>query len=211
MGAPAEGTPVQTKPARSRGKPLIVLALVVLAAGTFIGVARVTGHQDPTAAQITHWKSVAEEAQQRSQEYQSQLQDLKAEITAAVGNLEHPHFTTWNGCGAGHDGGCPLKPGFRYVSGIPDTFTFHVGFRSTVPVTAWIMTTHDYACWATRSCAWRYIGPTKPTTHLKEADFHLAEGCAGYVFVLFSDRVGTIYPEVAITRNPAAHATGACR
>lgn len=117
----------------------------------------------------------------------------------------------WNACDGGKTG-CPLTPGRYYVGGVPDTFTYYVSFRATVPVTVWIMTTRSFVCWETRQCAWQEgaVG-WEPTTLLRNGIFEDAEGCAGYLAVFLSDRPGTLYPNVEIERNPAPRPTGACR
>jgi hypothetical protein len=41
-------------------------------------------------------------------------------------------------------------------------------------------------------------------------DFHLAEGCAGYMAVWTSSTSITVNPDVSVTYNPAPTFTGAC-
>ncbi len=143
--------------------------------------------------------------------YFGQLQDLQAKVTASVGDLSNPRFVLWNSCGTGGPAtGCALKPGFEFIGGVPDTFTYFVNFRSTVPVTVWIMSASNFICWETHNCAWAAVG-WQNRTNLQNGVFHEAEGCAGYFAVFFSAQAGTLYPDVRITRKPAAHSTGACR
>jgi hypothetical protein len=134
---------------------------------------------------------------------------LRADIDSAVGSLEHPHFVLWNACEAGPVEGCELVPGHYYVGGVPDTFTYHVYFHATVPVTVWIMDTENYVCWTTGSCDYRWWG-WEDRTELSDGIFHEAEGCADYLAVWFSNDYGTLYPNVQVTRNPATHLTGTC-
>jgi hypothetical protein len=137
------------------------------------------------------------------------LDDLQKRVANSVGSLDNPHFVLWNSCSALAPG-CQLAPGHEYVGGVPDTFTYNVSFRSTVPVTVWIMTTSNFVCWETGTCPWHAWGREKRTS-LNGGEFHEAEGCAGYLAVFFSEQSGTLYPNVSIDRHPAAHATGACR
>jgi hypothetical protein len=202
------------KPARHRRwrKVLITLGAVIVlsgatAAGAFFGVKHEDNHWKPIYHQAVteeaHWKS-------SSQQFHLELQDLQGKVSAAVGNLDSPHFTLWNSCSAaGSSAGCPLTPGYEYVGGVPDTFTYSVSFASTVPVTVWIMSTSNFVCWETHYCAWRGVG-WQDQTNLLDGVFHDAEGCAGYIAVFFSKQAGTLYPDVSITRNPAAQPTGTC-
>jgi hypothetical protein len=148
--------------------------------------------------------------QKSSRMYERRLENLRAKVKSFVGGLRYPHFTLWKSCSGRPGEGCPLTPGREYVAGVPDTFTYYVNFRSTVPVTVWIMDVHNFVCWETRYCAWRGVG-WQNRTSLENGTFHDAEGCAGYFAVFVSDREGTLYPDVQVTRNPAAHPTGACR
>ncbi len=138
------------------------------------------------------------------------IQRLQDQIEETVGSLDNPRFPLWNSCGAGPEQGCPLTPGREYVGGVPDTFTYHLKFRATVPVTVRIMSTDDYVCWKTGLCSWRAV-TWKDRTEVSDGVFHQAEGCAGYLAIFSSDRQGTLYPDVAIERNPAPRPTGACR
>jgi hypothetical protein len=50
-----------------------------------------------------------------------------------------------------------------------------------------------------------WLGVTSVST-----DFHLSEGCAGYMVVITAPRPVTVIPNVSVTYNPALHATGTC-
>ncbi len=213
-------TAPRRKPGRfgSRGKLTVVSVALALAASTSVGALLGARHEanhwkpmyNNAVAAVRHWKTDSHEWQQRSDQYHGQLQDLQTKITSSVGNLDNPHFVLWNSCGAGGpSAGCLLTPGYEYVSGVPDTFTYNVSFRSTVPVTVRIMTTHDYVCWKTGYCAAHWVW-WQDLTNLHNGVFHDAEGCAGYVAVFSSKLPGTLYPDVSITRNPAPDPTGAC-
>jgi hypothetical protein len=160
-------------------------------------------------AEADKWHESSDQYRQSSEDYHGQLGDLQSEVTSSVGNLDNPQFDLWNSCGGGLSAGCPLLPGHEYVGGVPDTFTYRVAFRATVPVTVRIMSTQDFVCWETKACAYHYVG-WDPTTSVSGAVFHDAEGCAGYIAVFYSTEAGTLYPDISITRNPASVPTGAC-
>jgi hypothetical protein len=159
------------------------------------------------------WRALNRTLKARSRDYQSRLVNLRAEVKASVGNLRHPSFGLWTGCGDSGlpDAGCPLLPGSAFVGGLPDTFDYFVSFRSTVPVTVWIMAVEDFVCWATATCDWHPVAEWKNRTELTNGVFHEAEGCAGYLGVWVSEQTGILYPDVRVVRNPASHPTGVCR
>jgi hypothetical protein len=143
------------------------------------------------------------------QKTDAELTALRAKIKRSIGNLDRPEFTLWNSCGTAPDAGCPLRSGQHYVGGIPDTFTYEVNFRATVPVATYIFSTSDYVCWETGRCAYTYVW-WDARTELTGAVFHDAEGCASYISVFVPQGNGTFYPKVRAIRNPAPHPTGVC-
>jgi hypothetical protein len=204
-----------------RRRPILVAAAVVAGmmaatgAGAFLGDRNADREWQPrykeAVTESAHWKSESKEWQRSSKHFRGELRSLRKQVVASVGDIDSPHFSLWNSCSAaGPDAGCPLTPGQEYVGGVPDTFTYHVSFRSTVPVTVWIMSTSNFICWETRQCPWRAWG-WEDRTNLEGGIFHDAEGCAGYIAVFFSEQAGTLYPDVSVTRHPAAQSTGACR
>ena len=210
--ASAEEPATGRKPERLnwRRKAIILAVMVGLMAsaavgGAFLGARREVNHWRPLYTQAMSQVALS---QTSSHEYQGQLEDLQGKITSSVGSLDNPHFVLWNSCGLDTAAGCPLTPGYEYVGGVPDTFTYDLSFRSTVPVTVRIMTTHDYVCWKSGYCAAHGVW-WQDLTSLHDV-FHDAEGCAGYLAVFTSKQAGTLYPDVSITRNPAPDATGAC-
>jgi hypothetical protein len=219
---PSVADPTRSNAARrsSRAsKALILCALVLVVAvavlgstlvGTQASLARERDTADSFLASSERWKSELEGAEQSSRQYDQQLQELQKRVKTSVGSLDHPRFKLWNSCGGGPGDGCSLVAGHEYVGGVPDTFTYDVRFRSTVPVTVWIMSTSNFVCWETRLCAWRAAVGWQNRTSLKGAIFHSAEGCAGYLAVFTSSRAGTLYPDVRVTRHPAPHPTGVC-
>jgi hypothetical protein len=191
----------------------VVLAAASLTAGVFVGIHHERGHWQPlyraAVRDATHWRSDSVRWQLRTKRYEDQLSSLQSDVSSTVGDLEAPHFVLWNSCGSqGPDAGCPLVPGKEYIGGVPDTFTYDLSFHSTVPVTVWILSSDAFVCRETGACpvnglVWR------DRTEL-DAVFHGAEGCAGYIAVWEASEAGTLYPNVAVTRNPAPDATGVC-
>ena len=207
---------------------LLLLTATAGVAGGYVGAREARDSSEAryrqAVAKTDEWKSEAgrwrqasedlrkssEGYQQQSQAYQTQLRELQDAVDAAVGDLDHPSFSLWNACDPSPPG-CPLTPGHEYVGGVPDTFTYHVNFRATVPVTVWIMDVNDFICWETRTCDWHAAAGWENRTSLKDAVFHDAEGCAGYMAVFYSEESGVFYPDIRVTRNPASESTGTCQ
>jgi hypothetical protein len=192
---------------------LVLAAVALLGAGVTSGIVYENDHWSPiyarASAEAAQSKQDAHDQQQVSMQLQGQLTELNRKVFDTVGDLNHPSFVLWNSCSsAGPDAGCPLRPGYEYVGGVPDTFTYNVRFRSTVPVTVEIYSTKNFVCWETRACGANGIGWQNQTE--LNGVFHDAEGCAGYIAVFVSKQPGTLYPNVSVTRNPAAQSTGAC-
>jgi hypothetical protein len=213
-----QGPTQSVTPGRHFNPLVIALAAAVLVAGSvtagvYLGIDHERSHWQPlyTSAvrDVARWKADAARWQTRSNRYQHQLSSLQSDVSSAVGNLDAPHFELWNSCGSGGpQAGCPLVPGREYIGGVPDTFTYDLSFHSTVPVTVWILSSDAFVCRETGACpvnglVWR------DRTDLSTV-FHDAEGCAGYFAVWESSQPGTLYPDVAVTRNPAPQATGVC-
>jgi hypothetical protein len=210
---------------RSKG-PAALVAILILALGIATGAILGARHEDQhwrplydhAMTEVAHWKSSSEEWKSSSEDWQqsrklihSKLLSLQQRVAKSVGDLTNPHFVLWNSCiASGPATGCRLTPGHEYIGGVPDTFTYYVSFRSTVPVTVKIMSTSNFVCWESGNCPAHWVEWAN-RTNLKGGVFHDAEGCAGYIAVFSSTQSGTLYPDVSITRNPAPSATGACR
>jgi len=195
----------------------VLAAFVLLAggltAGVFLGIHHERGHWQPlyrgAVRDAQRWRSNSVRWQLRSKRFEDQLSSLQSDVSSAVGDLDAPHFVLWNSCGAqGPDAGCPLAPGREYIGGVPDTFTYDLSFHSTVPVTVWILDSNAFVCRETGACAVDGLVWRDRTT--LDAVFHNAEGCAGYIAVFEASQAGTLYPNVAVTRNPAPEPTGVC-
>jgi hypothetical protein len=193
---------------------VFVLLLVsgAATAGAYLGIQRTRDHWRPlyrgAVRDVAQWKADSTRWQLKSQRYQGLFEDLQTEVSSSVGNLDSPHFILWNDCGDGPGAGCALTPGREWIGGVPDTFTYNLRFHSDVPVTVWIYTTQNFVCHETGQCPANGI-VYRDHTQLNVI-FHGAEGCAGYIAVWSSTQPGTLYPNVAVTRNPAPHPTGVC-
>ncbi|MDP9295790.1 MAG: hypothetical protein M3O88_03705 [Actinomycetota bacterium] len=224
MWAPAPPAPppppVEEPRTRARwGRRILVIfsGLLLVAgaatAGAFFGIHHERDRWQPlyarTADQVVRWKADSARWQQRSDKYQGLLKTLQTRVSTSVGDLASPHFVLWNSCtSAGPSAGCQLIPGHEYIGGVPDTFTYNLSFHADVPVTVWILSSQNFVCWETHTCAWHGIGWQSRTD--LDAVFHDAEGCAGYIAVFTSDQPGTLYPNVSVTRNAASQPTGVC-
>jgi len=210
--SPGKGTPWRN---RRRIALLVVAGVALVCAGVVGGVAYENRHWQPLYTRASNDLRVAQnegyDFQMRAAAVQDELGKLQQQIGDKVGNLDHPTFVLWNSCGSGGPAaGCSLTPGHEYVGGVPDTFTYEINFRSTVPVTTRILPAYQYACRYTNACAWGSGGKYwAPTTDLHVV-FHEGEGCAAYMAIFSTTQAGTFYPDIHITLNPASHPTGSC-
>ena len=102
--------------------------------------------------------------------------------------------------------------------GIPDTFTYHLHVSSTGPMSVSILTFDNYA--KAVGCMNAGVGSAYYCMNYSGAviawinksqidyDFHLAEGCAGYLAVFTSTSNITVKPNISVTYNPASKLTG---
>ncbi len=192
---------------------MVFAAVALLGLGAGGGVVYENAHWEPIYLKTSHdlgaAKQDATDFQRLALTEEGELDTLHKKIADEVGDIDHPAFILWNACGSGGPTvGCPLTPGREYVGGVPDTFTYYVNFRSTVPVTISIMSAENFVCFETRTCVSHYVGWTNQTE--LHSVFHDAEGCAGYFVVLRATRAGTLYPDIRVSHNPASHSTGAC-
>lgn len=150
---------------RSKG-PAAVVAIVIVALGRGTGAILGAHHEDQhwqplydhAMTEVAHWRSSSEKWQQSRKQIHSKLLSLQHRVAKSVGDLTNPHFVLWNSCVAsGPATGCPLTPGREYVGGVPDTFTYYVSFRSTVPVTLKIMSTANFVCWESGNCSAHWV------------------------------------------------------
>ncbi len=145
---------------------------------------------------------------------QTSLTASQAQAAGLESELMHPTLGTWN---VKQD----LSGGTDYLDGgIPDTFTYHLRATSNRPMSVSILTFQQFA--AALDCVHNGVANTNYCMHHSgrvvgwdnvtsiDYDFHLAEGCAGYLQVFTSAGPVTVTPDVSVTYNPAPAATGAC-
>lgn len=157
----------------------------------------------------------------RNESLQSQLTSTQTSLTASQAQaagleseLMHPTLGIWN-VKQNLSGGTDYLDG-----GIPDTFTYHLRATSNRPMSVSILTFQQFA--AALDCVHNGVANTNYCMHNSgrvvgwdnvtsiDYDFHLAEGCAGYLQVFTSAVPVTVTPDVSVTYNPAPAATGAC-
>jgi hypothetical protein len=126
------------------------------------------------------------------------------------------------------------------AGGLPDTFTYHFAYTSDVLVEYAFMTYSDYVKFATcntnlftmndrsvsklAGCLYDLGGPYAGNssgadgsfwgsgTHVS-INFYEAEGCAGWVEIMFPEKAGQVAhvtPNTSVTYNPSRAATGGC-
>jgi hypothetical protein len=145
---------------------------------------------------------------------QTSLAALQSSLTSLQAEVAHPHLGIWNVRQS-------LADNTEYLAaGVPDTFTYHLVLKSTGQVNVSIITLDQFA--AAIKCVENGVGPTNYCMHHSgavnswlgvtsvDSDFHLAEGCAGYVLVVTAPNKVTVTPDISVTYNPAPHATGTC-
>jgi hypothetical protein len=157
----------------------------------------------------------------RNQILQGQLTTTQNELTTSQGQVDrltaelaHPTLGIWNVPQAINGAS------FYLAAGVPDTFTYHLKLNSSGPMSASILSIHQFGD-AVR-CVETGRGSTNYCMHHSGSangwlnttsvnfDFHLAEGCAAYLLVITAAGSITVTPDVSATYNPATSATGAC-
>ena len=156
----------------------------------------------------------------RNQILNDQLKTSQDNLTATLGqlaqakaDLEHPNLVLWT-LPEQIDG-----PNYWLEGGIPDTFTYHLNVTATGPMSVSILTFSDYAkatqCLNTGASAYYCMNHSGSVTGWFSTtkisyDFHLAEGCAGYMAVFTAATTVTVKPNISVTYNPASKLTGVC-
>jgi hypothetical protein len=188
----------------------------------FDRVQRITSELGVANVRITGLNVVVERLNQQQKTLDGQLQKAQSEAL-------NPTVKIWNDCG----GSCAIGPGAYRVGTVPDTFTYHLKFTSSASVDAYFLTVEEYArltnCPAgvrpaagqnrlgACASAWVLKGQVPPerfTSGIEVTfDFHLAEGCASYLIVMFPTAAGQtaeLHPDVSVTYHPASAPTGEC-
>jgi hypothetical protein len=140
---------------------------------------------------------------------EAELENLRKRIQASVGRLERPTFVLWN---------VPITvAGNSWAAEtVPDTFDLTVDIRASPPVYAFFLTVQQFACWSTNSCpldpTTRRTGRVQYGARIKVENFNLAEGCGGWVLVIYNERdqPSRLTGTISATRNPADQPTTGC-
>ena len=177
------------------------------------------------AAKLANLKSENAGVQSQLKSANSRIDQLSADNSSLASQAAHPTVSTWNDCG----GTCTLAGNAYEVGSVPDTFTFHVELTASAPVSVGILTFREFETFD--SCPTNHsvssAGESIQAECLRLAlngaprgwigtnlnfDFHDAEGCAGYAMVIVAQapQTVTLKPNVSVTYNPAAKATGVC-
>ncbi len=191
--------------------PLLVILIVSLVVNGLLGagLAIALNAGGLYRSQYASSRETTANLQSQLQQAQDQNSYLRDEVNALKSKNAHPTLTIWTDCA----GACTMTPGSPRVGGVPDTFTYNAVFTSDVPVGVYFFTVSQFVqysnCGYSLSCVSGTYWSFSPTKSLNGV-FHLAEGCASYLSVYYSDSGGTMYPAVSVTYNPAQSSTGAC-
>ncbi|HZQ49700.1 MAG TPA: hypothetical protein VFB69_05280 [Candidatus Dormibacteraeota bacterium] len=146
-------------------------------------------------------------AQTTAKDEQGQIADLKAK-------LQHPFLEIWNVDEKiqGND--------YYLAGGVPDTFTYHLNATANGPMNVSIVTFEQFVAGiecvdqgrGNANYCLHHSGTVKSFLNVRSVsyDFHLAEGCAGYMVVFTAPGTVTVHPDVGVTYNPAPTFTGEC-
>jgi hypothetical protein len=222
--SPFEAPPVRTEwapvnMARSRRFWTIALAAALLLTAGGVGLLYLddTNNQNANRALTTQNEQLTGRTQNLQTELtttQNKLTASQNQVSALTAAAEHPTLGIWN-VPQGING-----PTQYLAAGVPDTFTYHLKLSSTGPMSASIVSIHQFGD-AVR-CVETGKGTTNYCMHHSGSangwlsvtsvnfDFHMAEGCAAYLLVITSAGSVTVTPDVSVTYNPASAATGAC-
>lgn len=219
MSSPASDTPsafaVPPPPPPRRRRNLLWYGAVTVAVVVTLGAFGLLFIDDQ------NWQRQAKDLRQQNAALSDQLATTKADDSTAQqhvkdlqSELQHPDLGIWN---------VPQDingPDAWLEGGIPDTFTYHLRATATGPMAILILTFDQYAaaydcansgqassytCFTRGASIKSFIDVTSVNY-----DFHLAEGCAGYLAVWTARTNITVHPDVSVTYNPAPTFTGAC-
>jgi hypothetical protein len=142
------------------------------------------------------------------------LVDANAQLATVTAELKHPHLGIWNVAQS------VQGPTYYLAAGVPDTFTYNLNLQSNGPMNVSIVSFEQFR--AALMCVWNGVANTNYCMHHNGSaigwanqtsiayDFHDSEGCAAYMLVITAPSAITVTPDVSVTYNPAAHATGVC-
>jgi hypothetical protein len=99
---------------------------------------------------------------------------------------------------------------------VPDTFDYYVSFTSTVNVTVYFFTMGQFVqysvCNGDITCVSGYYDTIPATTSQPMTLFTLGEGCADYLAIYVASGIGTMHPNVGVSRPAVSPSspTGYC-
>jgi hypothetical protein len=214
MTEPPSLSPVD-RPARRRPSLARIAAglVLLLAAGLVAGLAWDDARTHRQAAEQARRADGLGREVAAARVTNDQLSTRVGALQAENGRLQDaarsPTLTMWNACA----GPCVIGPNAVRVGSVPDTFQLLLTFTADVPVRAYVFTFHQWTeydrCGFDVGCVTGAYQAYDPATSVDTA-FAEAEGCSGYVWVLRSDRDGTITPNVRVRYLPAPNPTGVC-
>jgi hypothetical protein len=219
--APPPPTPEPLAPRASWARRLWTACLLIAVLITGGGLALLYSDDSTWQRRTNDLQGQKHVLQGQNESLRSQLTSTQTSLTASQAQaagleseLMHPTLGIWN---VKQD----LSGGTDYLDGgIPDTFTYHLRATSNRPISVSILTYQQFA--AALDCVHNGVADTNYCMHHSgrvvgwdnvtsiDYDFHLAEGCAGYLQVFTSAGPVTVTPDVSVTYNPAPAATGAC-
>lgn len=167
------------------------------------------------------WQKQANDLRQQNQSLHEQVltaqtnaSDAQNQVKQLQAQLQHPNLGIWNVAEKIDDSNHYL------AGGIPDTFTYHLVATSTGPMNVSILTFEQFVAGiecvdqggGNADYCLHHSGTVKSFLGVNSVsyDFHLAEGCAGYMVVFTAPRPVTVNPDVSVTYNPAPTFTGEC-
>jgi hypothetical protein len=197
----------------------IALAVTLLITSAGIGILYVddSNNQATIRALTTENESLKGHSQLLQNELNTTQTNLTAtlqELATTKAQLEHPNLGIWNVSQTING------PSWYLAAGVPDTFTYHLKVTSSGPISVSILTLEQWA--KAIECVDNGVGSTHYCMHHSGTvrswlgvtsvnfDFHDAEGCADYMAVMTAPAKVTVMPDVSVTYNPAARATGSC-
>jgi len=212
-------SPVTVAGSRRFWTAALAAALLLTAGGVGLLYVDDTNNQ----AAIRALNSANQSLTGRTQNLQDQLTVTQGKLTASQAQvdslsteLKHPTLGVWN---------VPmtLHNSTEFLSAtVPDTFTFHLKLKSSGPMSVSILSTTQfrdailcvYNGRGNTNWCMHHVGNSQGAGFLGvtsvNSDFTLAQGCAAYLAVITAERQVTITPDVSVTYNPAAAATGTC-
>lgn len=194
-----------------RAWALVALTTCAVALLGYLGWDDVRFH-DKAAQQTARAAGLSTEVTMLKSEQASLNQELTAvqsDNARLLSQARNPTLAMWNSCG----GPCTIAPNSVRVGSVPDTFQLQINFTADVPIRAYVFTFHQWtqfdACGFNIRCVSGSYRNFNAAMSLSQ-NVDEAEGCSGYVWVLQSDREGTIKPDVKVRYQPASQPTGVC-